>query len=359
MTSTTTTAAIAPLPFHSLDDQPRQHFAEFERQVYDDAGSSCLDIFPHGLLFLEVSDPLWANLPDNTVLVEGVPNILPRNTLLQPVQPADNATAGAWKAFERRVKVFDIFSSASALLLKRLKISLPIADRNMLNHPVLGLVNFTTLQIMDHLRSQYGIFRATDFANLTSELETKMLPTSSFDDVSSRQKLIFAQFAEHGQPISELRKCQYLTTSIQHIPHLSKARDLYFQHQPEPSLQTFSQLVAHITVHAPNIVSTIADLGFAGAATEISDHVTRFFQSPQLATILANAITTRSKPTAIAPQSSVPAPTATRKYCYLHGYDWHHSSKCRKMSADKITFCADAKNAADHTAVLGGSLIKL
>ena len=96
MTSTTTTAAIAPLPFHSLDDQPRQHFAEFERQVYDDAGSSCLDIFPHGLLFLVVSDSLWANLPDNTVLVEGVPNILQRNTLLQPVQPADDATAGAW-----------------------------------------------------------------------------------------------------------------------------------------------------------------------------------------------------------------------------------------------------------------------
>ena len=35
----------APTAFRSPDDQPRQHFAEFERQVYDDAGSSCLEIF--------------------------------------------------------------------------------------------------------------------------------------------------------------------------------------------------------------------------------------------------------------------------------------------------------------------------
>ena len=50
------------LPFQSLDDNPRQHFAEFERQVFDEAGSVCTDIFPHGLLSLVVSDTIWATL---------------------------------------------------------------------------------------------------------------------------------------------------------------------------------------------------------------------------------------------------------------------------------------------------------
>jgi hypothetical protein len=29
------------LLLQSLDEQPRSHFAEFERQLYDDAGSAC------------------------------------------------------------------------------------------------------------------------------------------------------------------------------------------------------------------------------------------------------------------------------------------------------------------------------
>jgi hypothetical protein len=36
-------ASVLPPPFQSLDDQPRLHFAEFERQVIDDAGSACLE----------------------------------------------------------------------------------------------------------------------------------------------------------------------------------------------------------------------------------------------------------------------------------------------------------------------------
>jgi hypothetical protein len=43
-------AHALPTPFQSLDDQPRLKFTEFERQVIDDAGSVCLDVFPHGLL---------------------------------------------------------------------------------------------------------------------------------------------------------------------------------------------------------------------------------------------------------------------------------------------------------------------
>ena len=87
-------APALPPPFQSLDDQPRLNFAEFERQVIDDAGSVCLDIFPHGLLSFVVSDNLWQTLPNNTNIIDGVLAVLPRDLLLQPPQPADNAGAG-------------------------------------------------------------------------------------------------------------------------------------------------------------------------------------------------------------------------------------------------------------------------
>ena len=115
-----TTTSSTPTPFQSLEEQPRQFFAEFERQVYDDAGSSCLDIFPHGLLSFVVSTSIWNNFPDNNIIVDGVPTIRARNSLLPPLQPADNAVAGLWKAFEARSKAYDKFESALALLLRRM-----------------------------------------------------------------------------------------------------------------------------------------------------------------------------------------------------------------------------------------------
>ena len=115
-----TTTPSNPSLFQSLEEQPRQHFAEYERQVYDDAGSSCLDILPHGLLSFVVSTPIWNSFPDNTIIVEGVPTIRLRNSLLPPIQPADNAVAGIWKAFETRSKTYDKFETALALLLKRI-----------------------------------------------------------------------------------------------------------------------------------------------------------------------------------------------------------------------------------------------
>ena len=91
-----TTTAPNPTPFKSIDDQPCQHFAEFERQVYDDTGSSCLEIFT---LFSVVSTAIWESFPDNNIIIDGIQTIQQRNFLLPPTQPADNAIAGIWKAF--------------------------------------------------------------------------------------------------------------------------------------------------------------------------------------------------------------------------------------------------------------------
>ena len=324
------TTPSTPTPFQSLEEQPRQFFAEFERQVYDDAGSSCLDIFPHGLLSFVVSTPIWNNFPDNNIIVDGVPTIRARNSLLPPLQPADNAVAGLWKAFEARSKAYDKFETALALLLKRIKLTLPLADRNFLSHPVLGLVNFTTLQLMEHLRHQYGTFRATDFANLTLQLQQKMPAGSDFADIASKQRLIFAQFATNAQPLSELQQCQFLSSAISPHPHLVKARDLYYQNQPEPALQTFAALTAYVTLHSPNLLVTSADFGFSSQAT--------------------------AKPSTSTTPQSVDPP---RKYCYVHGYDGHSSSKCRIMANDTANYSVTARSAKNHTALSGGSTTRM
>ena len=48
------TMTTTPLPFPTFEDFPRIHFANFERSVCDDAGSTCCDLITHGLLFLVV-----------------------------------------------------------------------------------------------------------------------------------------------------------------------------------------------------------------------------------------------------------------------------------------------------------------
>ena len=180
-----TTSPIQSKVFPSLADQPRQHFAEFERQVYDHAGSACRGLFDHGhgLLSLVVSDLVRRNLPTNITVVDGVSIVRLRDTLLQPAQPADTATAGAWKAYEARIKKFITFAAASELLTQSLKDVIPQSDRDLLSDPILGLVQYSSLQIMDHLRTQYGVFRATDFLQLISQLEQKVSVTHTPDEV--------------------------------------------------------------------------------------------------------------------------------------------------------------------------------
>ena len=359
-----------PLPFPSLDENPRLHFASFERHVYDDAGSTCTDLFPHGLLFLVVSDQTWAALPNNSTTADGITTINPRPTFLAPIQPPDNATTGVWKAFETRRKLFDTFSAASLLLLRRIKLTLPPADVNLLSHPILGLVNFSALSLMEHLRQQYGTFQATDFALLFHQLEEKVTSATDFSTVAARFRLVFEQFSAHNQPISELQQCSYLSNAIEHVPHLVKTQDTYFQRFPDPTNRRFLQLVNHITLHAPNFVQTSADLGYVASAIipATPDPITTFLASAQFATIVATAaaaavvklppVASRaSHKSALRPRLT--SPSSPRLYCFLHGYDWHSGIDCKKMAKDPASYPQGAQHATSHSSVVGGNTTKL
>ena len=81
---------------------------------------------------------------------------------------------------------------------------------------------------------------------------------------------------------------------------LVKAQDTYFQIFPDPSAWTFADLVANITLHAPNNVSTSADYGYTAAVEALPpmthDSIQIFLLSPQFATIVANAATASHPP---------------------------------------------------------------
>lgn len=357
--------------FPSLEEHPRLHFAHFERKVYDNAGCTCVDLFPtHGLLFLVVSDRTWASLPGNSTIVDGVPTVVPRPTMAQPPPPADNATAGAWKSFEHRRLKFTTFSTAAALLLQHIKDSLPPADSNLLSHPVLGLVNFSSLELMEHLRQQYGTFQTTDYSLLYLQLEQKISATMDFPTLAAKFRLIFEQFSAHNQPLSELQKCTYLSTAIASVPHLVKTQETFFHLHPNPQDRQYLQLAQHISLHAPNFMPTTSDLGYVASATSQtpSELITAFLDSPQLATLVATAAAAAAvkvasqQPQRFSSRSRPAKPTSTaasRVYCYLHGYDWHSGIDCKKMAKDPANYPPGAPQAKTHLSISGGNTTKL
>ena len=97
-----------------------------------------------------------------------------------PIKPPENATTGVWQTFETRRKLFDTFSAAASLLLRRIFLTLPAADNNLLSHPILGLVNFSAFALMEHLRMTYGTFQATDFQQLYLHLEQIVSSATDF-----------------------------------------------------------------------------------------------------------------------------------------------------------------------------------
>ena len=198
---------------------------------------------------------------------------------------------------------------------------------------------------MTHLRTQYGIFRATDFANLYIDLEAKMGNSSDFTDFSSRFRLIFAQFETNNQPISQLQQFTFLSRAIAPFSHLVKAQDTILI--PAPARL---ELWWHIFRFTPPIsLPTSSDTEYAAPAIATSpiDPIQSFLFSSQFASIVATAAAATKLPNNNRPENTTtnsrnnrPA-KGSRKYCHLHGYDWHDSGDCRNMAKDKAkkTYC--------------------
>ena len=374
------------VPFITLT---KENFAEFQRQVYDYASSICLDngflTHRHGLLSFVVTNEIWQNLPGNAVQDDAVPpNIIlrPRDVLTPPEIPAENANA--WRVFEYRTKEFDKVAVAVLLLTRRLKDALPASDRNELSDPILGMGQLTALQLMTHLRTQYGTLTSEDFKVLHAQLTHKLDSATNFTGFAADQRFIFQQLAAYGQPIPELQKCDFLRNGTCHLFPVQKAIDSYLTAHPHTANQTFNNLVAHITLHSPNFSQSTGDMGYTAAAThinpvptsEISSTVATLLLSPTFLTALATAAAAAAiSPPPRSPRPSragrggrgqlkTPNPSTTdsqRPYCYAHGYNAHSSADCYKMRYSPLAknYTDEARLATSHTSVAGGSIMRL
>ena len=250
------------VPFITLT---KENFAVFQRQVYDYASSICLDngflTHRHGLLSFVVTTNIWQNLPGNQIPDDAVPpNIAfrPRDVLIPPEIPAENANA--WRVFEYRTKEFDSVATAVLLLTRRLKDALPSSDRNELSDPILGMGQLTALDLMTHLRTQYGTLTSEDYKSLHAQLSHKLDSATNFTGFAADQRFIFQQLAAYGQPIPELQKCDFLRSGTCHLFPVQKAIDSYLTAHPHTANQTFHNFVAHNTLHSPNFSQSAGDM---------------------------------------------------------------------------------------------------
>ena len=365
-----------PVPFISIS---KENFAEFQRQVYDYAASICVGnvTLPHrhGLLSFVVTIDTWHQLP-GVANIDGI-NFLPRDVLNPPEPPADNANA--WRSFEHRTKEFDKVVTALLVLTRRLKDALPTADRNELSDPILGMGRITSLDIMNHIRTQYGTLTSNDYKLLYTQLANKLDSAMNFTGFAADQRFIFQQLASQGQPIPELQKCDYLRSGTSHLLPIQKAIDTYLTAHPLTAAQTFTSLVEHITLHAPNFTQVTSDMGYTAAATFHSapppDYAT-LLSSPLFLTALATAAAAAAIPNPSrssrpsrsgragrggrAPPSP-PIPAPIRSYCHAHGYDGHQSAACHKMKYGPTAheYTDAARSATHHASVPGGSQVRL
>ena len=372
------------VPFITLT---KENFAEFQRQVYDYASSICLDngflTHRHGLLSFVVTTEIWQNLPGNGIPDDAVPpNIVfrPRDILTPPEIPAENANA--WRVFDYRTKEFDKVAVAVLLLTRRLKDALPASDRSELSDPILGMGQLTALQLMTHLRTQYGTLTSEDYKALHAQLTHKLDSATNFTGFAADQRFIFEQLAAYGQPIPELQKCDFLRSGTCHLFPVQKAIESYLTAHPHTANQTFHNLVTHITLHSPNFSQSAGDMGYTAAATHITPSSTSEISST-VATLLLSptflaALATAAAAAAISPPPRSPRPPranrggqhkasnppttdSPRSYCYAHGYDGHSSAACYKMRYGSLAknYSDDARLATNHTSVSGGSTLRL
>ena len=268
--------------------------------------------------------------------------------------------------------------AAVLVLTRRLKDSLPNSDRNELSDPILGMGRITSLDIMNHIRTQYGTLTSNDYKVLYAQLTNKLDSPANFTGFAADQRFIFQQLASQGQPIPELQQCDYLRSGTTHLLPIQKAIDSYLTAHPLTATQTFTTLVEHITLHAPNFTQVTADMAYNAAAVSASpapepDYV-NLLSSPffltAMATAAAAAVATqpprqpRSAGSGRGGRSGrKPAPPSppARSYCHAHGYDGHQSADCYKMKHGPTAheYTNAARQATNHTSVPGGSQVRL
>ncbi len=121
--------------------------------------------------------------------------------------------------------------------------------------------------------------------------------------------------------------------------------------------QSFPDLVQYVLTQAPNM--TTGATGFAAAALSNKDVADMIAVAVKDAFAQGLQQGKQSHPARGARGVPHVPPAQSRVYCYRHGYDWHSGATCRDMQRSPDKHPAAMVAALNHTAVPGGSVLRL
>ena len=158
-----------------LKSDTRKDLQSFLRAVNTAFGCRCHEhLGQNGLLGFCVRDEQWTLLPGNTAPDAANPGnlIIANRPTVEFMQPPElGAAAAVLKQYEISFRRNSAISEALRNLKNTIITSIPDADINELSDPIMGLVSVTSLEILQHLRTRYCIFLASDFGSFRRSLE--------------------------------------------------------------------------------------------------------------------------------------------------------------------------------------------
>lgn len=152
------------------------------------------------------------------------------------------------------------------------------------------------------------------------------------------------------------------------MAHIRAAIDSYLIAHPLIADQIFTTLAEHVLQQAPNFAPTAGTMGYtanvSAAPTEPVDMIS-ILQSPAFAALITRTVQAalpanrRGGAARSLPEHPADKASATRPYCFVHGYDSHKGVACRVMRDQPELYQNAKKNALTHVAVAGGSINRL
>jgi hypothetical protein len=363
----TAAAAVTEIYSTNLKREPFVNFYKFRSECYNEALNTENAILGvSGMLFVILSDADWQDFPGNLLVAE-VPAVpaaganpavaaipaqyRPRYDYLTAPPPlAGNAANAVVKERELLLTNKAAISRAYFKLRAKYINSIPDEDISELSHPIYGIGTISLQDIHAHITARYSVLTADDFHTIHTRLRSPKTALQSYAGVASLHRELHATMALAQQPLSELDKCKFYTEALQHDPPGAYATQLYTQMHPLLLHRTFATLVAHVTLHAPNHVTTVATMKLSAAlaapslpASELSALTSEVAQLRKICNDLRSA--------------KAPAPTKPRQkfYCWVHGSTFHSGDRCKTMLGDPATYTPAHLAAKSATSPPGGS----
>jgi hypothetical protein len=357
----TSTSSITRFHPNLLTD-PRLNYAKFINAVWHEAVHTCKQETGnnYGLLNFITTDAQWNALPGNRIVdaITLAVTFAPRYDIVNDVvQPALTVSANAFKVYEKLQSNQQEIRKALSLLTLKIAASVPAVDIAALRDPLCGEIFITAEQYL-HRVSLYKELTTEDIHQLDQRLRQPKKGGEDLTVIIERHLDCHSIRAVAGQPLNEFDKVQCLSEAISADPACAAATLSFRQSNPIPRNQTFADLADHVTVHAPNHVPTIANIGLSpafSAAGAFSQQEILSLRN-QLSVALAassSSATTPSQANSTKPISSSSSNSNRKKYCYYHGYG-HAGTKCRIMLASPVVFSPAKLHATDPNSVPGG-----